>query len=47
MLEHKNNIITYGLGGIGIIMILLGLINTSLPPTLSGIGFLLLTWGRL
>ena len=47
MLKHKQKIIISGLGVIGILLILLGLAGGALPPLLSGVGFLLLTWKLL
>jgi len=47
MLQQKEKIITYGLGAIGVLMILLGVMKGMPPPMLTGVGFLLLTWGRL
>lgn len=40
----KNKIIAGGLGILGIAMIYLGQTAGILPPTLTGIGFLLLAW---
>lgn len=44
----KNKIIAIGLALLGIAMILIGLSGgLLLPPVLTGIGFLLLTWHLL
>lgn len=40
----KNKIIAAGLAILGVAMIYLGLNAGILPPTLTGVGFLLLTW---
>lgn len=47
MLKHKSKIITFGLGVLGIAMILIGSQSGMLPPTLTGVGFLLLAWHTL
>ena len=44
MLKHKNKIIAVGLGVLGVTMIYLGQTAGILPPTLTGIGFLLIAW---
>jgi len=44
MVKHKNKIVTGGLAVLGIVMIVLGLQSGILPPTLTGIGFLLMAW---
>lgn len=47
MMQHKEKIITSGLGVLGATMILIGITGGALPPTLTGIGFLLLLWNRV
>jgi len=47
MMQHKEKIITSGLGVLGVTMILIGITSGALPPALTGIGFLLLLWNRV
>jgi uncharacterized membrane protein YbaN (DUF454 family) len=44
MLKHKSKVIATGLIILGISMIYLGQTAGILPPTLTGVGFLLLAW---
>ena len=44
MLKHKNKIIAAGLTILGVAMIYLGQTAGILPPTLTGVGFLLIAW---
>ncbi len=44
VIANKHKIIVSGLGVIGVLMILLGLAGGAIPPVLSGIAFLLITW---
>lgn len=44
MLKHKNKIIALALAILGVTMIYLGQNAGILPPTLTGVGFLLIAW---
>lgn len=44
MIKNKNKIISLGLALLGVAMIVIGIQGGVLPPTLTGVGFLLLTW---